>query len=99
MKLHTINQSPFNSNGFTRCLTMALPGSAILLIEDGVYGALAGGQFAAQLESAMAEHNIYALQADVQARGLANRLMTEVKLVDYAGFVDLAIEHEATIAW
>ena len=40
--LHTVNKSPFATNSLQTCLGLARSGSAILLIEDGVYGALAG---------------------------------------------------------
>ena len=37
--LHTVNKSPFEHNGLATCLRYARPGSAVLLIEDGVYAA------------------------------------------------------------
>ena len=40
--LHIVNKSPFERNTLDTCLKHAKAGSAILLIEDGVYGALKG---------------------------------------------------------
>jgi tRNA 2-thiouridine synthesizing protein B len=40
--LHTVNKSPFESNTFDTCLSLAKDGSTILLIEDGVYAATTG---------------------------------------------------------
>ena len=38
--LHTVNKSPFEKNSLETCLRLADSNSSILLIEDGVYGAL-----------------------------------------------------------
>jgi tRNA 2-thiouridine synthesizing protein B len=40
--LHTVNKSPFERNTLESCLRHAKNGSAVLLIEDGVYAAIAG---------------------------------------------------------
>ena len=40
--LHTVNKSPFEKNSLERAIQFSLPGAAILLIEDGVYGATKG---------------------------------------------------------
>ena len=37
--LHIVNKSPYDRNSLDTCLRLAAPGSAILLIEDGVYAA------------------------------------------------------------
>jgi tRNA 2-thiouridine synthesizing protein B len=42
---------------------------------------------------------VYALEPDLKARGVADKVMDGVKLVDYAGFVDLACEHDKVQAW
>jgi tRNA 2-thiouridine synthesizing protein B len=38
--LHTVNKSPFEKNSLETCLRLIDESSSILLIEDGVYGAL-----------------------------------------------------------
>ena len=40
--LHTVNKSPYEKNSLDTCLRLAKQGSAILLIEDGVYAATGG---------------------------------------------------------
>jgi len=98
--LHTVNKSPLDRNVLDSCLRLAAKGSAILLIEDGVYGALAGGQAAEKIGSRMGDFKFYALGPDLAARGLSETsLIDGMEVVDYEGFVDLAAEREAQQAW
>ncbi len=97
--LHTVNKSPFERNALETCLRYGKAGSVILLIEDGVYGAINGTRFAPQLEKILGTISVYALQPDVEARGIQDRIMDGVKLVDYNGFVDLVVEHSPVMAW
>ena len=50
--LHTVNKSPFERNTLEACLKRAVPGAAILLIEDAVYAAVAGTTLADAMTSA-----------------------------------------------
>lgn len=97
--LHIVNKSPFERNSLESCLKHALKGSAILLIEDGIYAALKGTQATARVQAAMKDCTVYVLQADVDARGMQGRVLEGVKPVDYAGFVDLATNHNAVQSW
>jgi len=97
--LHTVNKSPLERNGFESCLRHATEGAAILLIEDGVYGAMKGTSFTPRLEQALRTLRIYALAADVDARGIRDKMIDGVTLVDYAGFVDLAVQYSPAMAW
>ena len=97
--LHTVNKSPFERNTLESCLAHARPGSAILLIEDGVYGALKGTTVTEKVKQAMANTPVYALWPDIEARGMQERVIEGIKLIDYRGFVDLAAEHKAVQAW
>jgi len=100
MLLHTVNKSPFEKNSLDTCLRLSAPGSCIILIEDGVYGALAGGAFAAQLQDSMRARKIYTLGADLQARGIdLGRLIDGVEVVDYRGFVELAARCDQIQSW
>lgn len=100
MLLHTVNKSPFEKNSLDTCLRLSAPGSCIILIEDGVYGALAGGALAAQLQDGMRAREVYALGADLQARGIdSSRLIDGIEVVDYAGFVGLAARCERIQSW
>jgi tRNA 2-thiouridine synthesizing protein B len=97
--LHTVNKSPFEHSAFATCLRYARQGSSVLLIEDGVYAAARDTAVSKQLQEALKSVSIYALKPDVEARGMQNRVMDGVRLVDYGGFVDLVVEHDAVQSW
>jgi len=98
--LHIINKSPFDRNSLGSCLRLALKGSAILLIEDGVYAARKNSAAATELQQALGKHPVYAMQPDMQARGVTNDSVIDgVELIDYDGFVKLAVEFEKSQSW
>ncbi len=97
--LHTVNKSPFDHSTLETCLKFAKQGSAVLLIEDGVYAAARGTAVSKQVEEALKNVSIYALKPDLEARGMQNRVMDGVRLVDYGGFVDLVVEHDTVQSW
>ena len=98
--LHLINKSPFERNALDSCLRMAKSGSAILLIEDGVYAALANATHAEKIIDRMDDFSFYVLGPDVAARGLSDAPLIEgIDVVDYEGFVDMVAEHDATQSW
>jgi tRNA 2-thiouridine synthesizing protein B len=97
--LHIVNKSPHQTRSLESCLRMVLPGHAVLLIEDGVYAAIAGGPLEARLGEAGAQVRFYALKPDMDARGMASRALDGVTLVDYGGFVDLVAEHSTSNSW
>ena len=97
--LHIVNKSPSQTSTLGSCLRMALPGSAVLLIEDGVYGATAGAPAEAQIQAALAQVRVYALKPDLDARGVTARAIEGITLVDYGGFVDLVAEHTTSNSW
>lgn len=97
--LHIINKSPFQTSTLDSCLALAQPGSALLLIEDGVYAATAGSAAEARLRQACATLKVYALQPDMDARGVTTKLIDGITLIDYAGFVDLAVEYPTSHSW
>lgn len=95
MILHTVNKAPTNTS-LTTCLKVAGPDSAVLLIEDGVYAAV---KDAANVPDTLFQHRVYALEADVKARGLGAKLAPQIELVDYAGFVALATQYDCIQSW
>ena len=97
--LHAVNKSPFEHKALETCLRFARQGSAVLLIEDGVYAAAKDTAIAPKVQEALKAVQIYALKPDVEARGMQNRVMDGVRLVDYGGFVDLVAEHNAVQSW
>jgi len=98
--LHTVNKSPFERNSLESCLKFASEGAAILLMEDGVYAALAGSSAESLVKTGFGKVSFYVLGPDLKARGLReDRLIDGIKVVDYAGFVDLAVENDKVQAW
>lgn len=98
--LHIVNKSPFEKNSLETCLRLSSAGSSILLIEDGVYGALAGGEMAGTIRDALADRTVCVLGPDLLARGIdPGRLIDGVEIVDYAAFVKLAVEQPKVQSW
>jgi len=98
--LHIVNKSPFEKNSLDSCLRLAKKGSAILLIEDGIYAAQKNTAITHKIDSAVGEHTVYALEPDLDARGIdKNALVDGISLVDYEGFVQLATEHSGVQSW
>lgn len=98
--LHTVNKSPFGDGAFLSCIEHCKPGDGVMLIEDGVYGALAGSAMSEAVQARAANVAFYLLDGDANARGLpAEKLLGEVKPVGYDGFVDLVAAHDRTQSW
>ncbi len=97
--LFIISQSPFAANALQSCLQHAPAGSALLLIENGVYAALANSQIAGQPIPFQQLYKVYALQEDLAARGLLLQVLSEIAVIDYDGFVELTLQHEQIINW
>ncbi|HIE53874.1 MAG TPA: sulfurtransferase complex subunit TusB [Chromatiaceae bacterium] len=99
-ELHTVNKSPFEKNSLETCLRLSRAGSAVLLYEDAVYGALTGTAVTDLVAAATGDKKIYVLEPDFKARGLdAGRTIEGVQMVDYAGFVDLVDASNKVQAW
>jgi tRNA 2-thiouridine synthesizing protein B len=80
-------------------MTHVLEGSAVLFYEDAVYAVMAGSAAEDQVKPASGV-KLYVMGPDLKARGVAtDRLIAGVEVVDYAGFVDLAAEHDKVQAW
>lgn len=97
--LHIVNKSPYDRNSMDAVLRLATSGSAVLLIEDGVYAATRGNVDEAKIKAAMPGLKFYALKPDMDARGVADRVMDGISLVDYSGFVDLVAEQPNCQSW
>ena len=61
--LHIVNKSPSQSRTLDSCLRLAQPGSAVLLIEDGVYAATRGNADGRVLHAACTRLQVYALES------------------------------------
>lgn len=86
--LHTIHSAA----GLRRCLGRALPDATLLLLEDGVYAALA--------PPAGPVRALYVLAEDLAARGLGEAdLAPGIGIVDMKSFVALTIVHSPIVGW
>jgi tRNA 2-thiouridine synthesizing protein B len=97
--LHIVNKSHTQTTSLQSCLRLAKAGHALLLTEDAVYAATAAAASTSGIADVVNELKVYALQPDVQARGMAGKLVEGVTPIDYAGFVDLVTEHSNNQSW
>jgi tRNA 2-thiouridine synthesizing protein B len=98
--LHTVNKSPFDKNSLESCVRLAAKGGSVLMIEDGVYGAMKGTAKSAVVEDAKGDLSFYVLGPDLKARGIdESKLIDGVTVVDYSGFVNLTVENDKVQAW
>ncbi len=91
--LYMINKSPLMFGNLKSALRIAPDGEPILLYEDGVYAAAAGAASKDMLQQALEQHPVYALKADLEARGLTG-LVDDIQVIDYDGFVELIEQHD-----
>ncbi|GDX07202.1 sulfurtransferase complex subunit TusB [Buttiauxella sp. A111] len=94
--LHILQHSPFQTDleSMLRCVKH---GDELLLIQDAVIVALSGTKALDLLLAAPI--SIYALQEDIEARGLIAQISTSVGQVSYTDFVRLTVKHEQQITW
>ena len=97
--LHKISLSPTSSSNLHECLNLCQPGHSILLSGNGVYGAILNSPVSKQMQLALNDIEIYALQEDIIARGITPKLLPKIKLITYDEFVDLTIKHSKTYSW
>lgn len=98
--LHFLNKTPGHSR-FTACIAQLTEGDTLLLLENGVLALQhpAMGELLYKLQA------VYALQGDVEARGLANiqpQLSDRERIVKYCSMdevVELTIIHTRIINW
>ncbi len=94
--LHTVNQSPFTSDTLAQCLLYCGDDDAILLLENGVYGALTSHALTAEL----AQKTCYVIEKDLQARGLAMQdRQAHIELIDIHQFVTLTTQYDLVQSW
>ena len=94
--LHLVNKSPYDGCSLNTAATIMKSDDKLLLIEDGVYGAIKNGKAAPLLKGL----NVSVLGPDLAARGIPeDKLVDGVTIVDYAGFVDLVEANEKVQSW
>ena len=97
MILHTINKSPLSYTNLQTSMRFLKAGDPIILTEDGVYGASEGTAIAGTIKEVLKKNPVYALEADLQARGIT-KLIDGVKIVNYEGYVELTEQHNP-VSW
>ena len=72
----------------------------VVLIEDGVIGAMDNSSMSDMIKGAMNDFTFYVLGPDLQARGLdEGKVISGVNVVGYDGFVDLVAETDNVQSW
>ncbi len=96
--LHIVNKSPLGHAALDSCMRVG-DGGDLLLIEDAVYAATAGTLFEPLMRDALNRFKVYALQPDLEARGVTANLIQGITVVDYGGFVDLVTQNKTCQSW
>jgi len=98
--LHTVNKSPFQNQTLISCLGHAKAGDSVLMIEDGIYGAMSGGSMSEVVAGMGANVKLFVLGADVAARGIdAGRVAEGITSVNYEEFVGMAASCDRVQNW
>ena len=98
--LHTVNKSPFTFTTLSSCLQLCGKSDSILLLEDGVFGAMNSAPCTQEISKLVEQGvKVYALEGDVKARGLQEKIRTDIIVTDYCGFVQLTTEHRCVQSW
>ncbi|AEF22466.1 sulfurtransferase complex subunit TusB [Pseudomonas fulva] len=94
--LHVLSSSPFSDDRLSSCLRLLGNGDGLLLCGDATYAAQPGTQYAEAL-TVLQGVALYALDEDIQARGL--KPAADIQRVDYPGFVALACQFSKVNTW
>ena len=98
--LHILRHSPHIESRFASCLRAISSGQSLLLMEDAVYSLLPGSTARNALEYQPGAIGVYALDADLNARGVAlDDLPSQVRIINYPMMVELCIEHAKVVSW
>ncbi|CAI1180888.1 tRNA 2-thiouridine synthesizing protein B [Serratia proteamaculans] len=94
--LYTLSRSPSQCD-LPALLRLAAAGDDLLLLQDGVLAGLAGS---AHLELLLnAPISLYALQDDLEARGLVGHFSHNITVIGYNHFVELTEKHRSQMSW
>ena len=91
--LYTVNKAPLSANNLDSLLRVAPAGAPILFYEDGVYAAAPATKSTQTVIDALGKHPIYALDADLEARGVG-QVLEGVQVIGFDGFVELVEQHD-----
>lgn len=94
--LHILRQTPAQI-GQSALWALLQADDVMLLLQDGVFCGQSQSLVADRLFSSTVA--IYALQADVAARGLGHSLASQIEIIDYPQFVQLTLQHPQQMYW
>ncbi|MBA5764607.1 sulfurtransferase complex subunit TusB [Vibrio sp. 404] len=80
---------------FNELVALYRDGDQVLLIENAVYASNAQHPIFPILK----ELEVYVLSADVQARGIQNRVSPSCRQISFADFVDLTAAQKNSLTW
>lgn len=93
--LHILMHSPFKIN-FSFFKNMLKKSDELVLLQDGVIGALNQNNTVGILSKKI---KIYAVENDIDARGLKNYILEQIILINYNQFVELTVKHSLQMNW
>jgi tRNA 2-thiouridine synthesizing protein B len=96
--LHIVSTSAYCTDALQRAVEMARCGDAIILIEDGVYGAADTPANQAVLKHCSSDVALFVLVEDLTARALP-ACSEQFKTIGYSGFVELVCHHKNSVSW
>lgn len=94
--LHTLHCSAWQTD-ISILLRLLQDGDELLLLQDGVTAAIEGSRFLESFRNAPI--TVYALEEDIEARGLGGQISDSVVRVSYTDFVRLTVKHASLLAW
>ncbi|HEJ7042293.1 MAG: sulfurtransferase complex subunit TusB [Serratia liquefaciens] len=94
--LYTLSRSPTQCD-LPALLRLTAPGDDLLLLQDGVLAGLAGSVHLELLLNAPI--SLYALQNDLDARGVPGHFSHKITVIGYNHFVELTEKHRSQMAW
>jgi tRNA 2-thiouridine synthesizing protein B len=94
--LHLIFQSPLDIAVLERMDS----GDVAVFLESAVLGVLKKGKLADVLATKVVSNRLCVLSEDMAIRGiLVSELVTGLEVIDYSGFVNLAVENQLIQSW
>ena len=97
--LHTLSINPHSLHHIQDFIDLMGEGDELLLLANGVYGALVDVEISIPLEQLLNSGKLYVLKDDLLARGVPASAIPQATLTSYEGFVDLVVKHQNTYNW
>ncbi|MGP1947510.1 MAG: sulfurtransferase complex subunit TusB [Arsenophonus sp. NC-PG7-MAG3] len=100
--LYTISTSPYYSD-FNSLISLLTEQDEVLLLQDGVFlghkisSENKANNFLKQLQDKGI--HVFALQNDIEARGLMSYMSSYIHQISYVNFVQLTVKHPQYFAW